>query len=270
MTLLATVGAFMRRDWRTAKSYRLPFVLTIVAEIPSLAVFFFIARLVDGSEVARRADLPETGYFAFAAVGVAVAGLIQASLTTMAAQVRTEQTTGTLEALFTTPTRPGVIALGTVAYDMVYAVGSSIVTVVLAVTIFGLSLDIDLASLVGITVGMTGLAACTLALGIALAAFAVVFKDPGPLIGLVGAGIALMSGMYYPVAVLPEPLQTLAEALPFTWGLDSVRSGLLGGELDAAKLIGVVAVGMAAVTACLRLFASAVETARRQGSLAQY
>ena len=46
-------AAFLRRDWALAKSYRLSFVLELFGTFFSLALFFYLSKLIDGSEIAR-------------------------------------------------------------------------------------------------------------------------------------------------------------------------------------------------------------------------
>ena len=60
------------------------------------------------------------------------------------------------------------------------------------------------------------------------------------LLAMVVTGLALLGGVYFPLDVLPEPLRSLGNILPFTWGLDTIRSALLNGTVDAPRLAGLV------------------------------
>jgi ABC-2 type transport system permease protein len=106
--------------------------------------------------------------------------------------------------------------------------------------------------------------------GVAVAAFTVLFKRTTALLGMVISGLALLGGVYFPIDVFPEPLQTLANALPFTWGLDVLRGSLLGGNVDPLQLVGLLGSALVLLPPALLGFTLAIGRARRTGSLAQY
>ena len=70
--------------------------------------------------------------------------------------------------------------------------------------------------------------------------------------------------------MLPDPIEWVASALPFTWGLDVFRASLLGGDVDPAQLAGLFASAMLLLPLALLVFTAAVKRARRTGTLAQY
>jgi ABC-2 type transport system permease protein len=76
--------------------------------------------------------------------------------------------------------------------------------------------------------------------------------------------ILLVSGIYYPVNVLPPPFQLLARVIPLTYFLEYYRSVYIPGQhnilLGAALAVIYLAVGLLA-------FDMAIERARRTGIL---
>jgi ABC-2 type transport system permease protein len=76
--------------------------------------------------------------------------------------------------------------------------------------------------------------------------------------------ILLISGIYYPVEVLPPLLQTLARAIPLTYFLEYYRSVFIPGPHHLA--IGLF-LAMFYLVLGLILFDSAIERARRTGIL---
>src|SRR4051812_11791998 len=87
---------------------------------------------------------------------------------------------------------------------------------------------------------------------------------------LAAAGIGLIGGVYFPIAVLPGGLKFLASILPFTWALDLLRSALLNGEAHVGRLMALLAFDALALPAALVLFRAALQRARRTGTLAGY
>ncbi len=264
----AWLGAFIRRDWKIARSYRLQFMLDVCAVPLTLGMFYFLSRLIDGGRLPSDADLSQ-GYFAFAAVGLAVLRMAQTALNSFSSRLRTEQTTGTFETLLSSPVSPSVVALGSAAFDLLRATVGGSVTVLVAM-LFGLRLHVGAGMLLSVVVGLPALIATFAAVGVVVAAFAVVFKQVTALLGMVTAVLALLAGVYFPVGILPGPLETLANLLPFTWGIDVLRAGLLRGELAAGRLALLVGFAVVALPLALALFGRAVDFARRRGTLTQF
>lgn len=262
------MAAFVVRDWKTARSYRLQFVLDLATIPLALAMFFFLSRLVDKSGLPGDADLRK-GYFAFAAVGLAVLRMAQAALASFTTKLRIEQTTGTFEALLSAPVSPSVVVLGSASFEILRATVAGVVTLLVA-ALFGVRFDVGAGSVLGIVVGLPALMATFAAVGVVLAAVAVVFKQVEALLGLVTTGSALLAGIYFPIGVLPAPLRLIAEALPFTWGVDLLRAALLRGELAGGRLALLVGFALVALPLSLWLFRLAIDHARRRGTLTQF
>lgn len=269
MQILTMLGAFVRRDWTTTVSYRLPFLLELVGLLFNLTLFFYLAGLVDESSISRKHGL-EKGYFAFVVIGLAVLWIGETGLTSFASKLRQEQTTGTFEALAATPAPQSLLALGSAAYDVLRSAVLAVISLVLATSIFGLRLESNPASLAVGVLALLGCAALFGALGVAVASFTVVFKQTAPLLAMLLPAVALLSGIYFPVELLPGPLQVLADLSPFTWGVGLMREALLNGETDLPLLLLLLATGLALFPVSLFLFSLALRRARRAGSLAQY
>jgi ABC-2 type transport system permease protein len=266
---VAVVAAFIRRDFRIDISYRLSFGLDAGSAIFSLALFFYLSRVIDQRSFSAEQGL-SGGYFAFAAVGVAVLTMVNTTLSSFSRKLREEQTTGTFEALVAAPASTSLIALSSGAYDVIRATFDSLLILVAAVVVFGLDLELGPGSLVTAALALIGTVVLLASLGVAVAAFTVVFKRASALLGLVSTSLALMAGVYFPVEVLPSPLEQIAEALPFTWGLDALRDSLLGGDVDPAKLAGLFASAALLLPPALWGFNLAVRRARQTGTLSQY
>jgi ABC-2 type transport system permease protein len=266
LSTLRIVIAFVRRDWAVSRSYRLPFVLELVSMVATLALFFYVGHLIGPSP---SKGLPH-GYFAFAAVGLAFIRLLQVGLVSFTSRVRDEQLTGTFETLMATSTPPSVVILAEATYDQLRAVVGGLVMMVLAVTIFGLTLDTGVASLLVCAVAVAATLILFSALGVGVAAFTVVFKQTGAVVGLLVVGLAFLAGAYFPIDVLPAPLRAIADVLPFSWSLDVLRSGLLRDSADVERLAGLCGVAAVSIPVALLIFRAALRSARRSGTLAHY
>jgi ABC-2 type transport system permease protein len=269
MSDLATLAAFLRRDWTIDTSYRATFALHFVSTLFLLALFFYLSRVIDEAEFAASQNL-SSGYFGYAAVGLGLIQIVQASLSSFSRKLRDEQTTGTFEALMATPANPSLIILSSAVYDLLRATLDSLVLIAAAVVIFGLDIRADAGSIGVALVALVGCIGLFASLGVVVAALTVVFKRGTAFIALMTSGLALLGGVYFPIGVMPEPIEAVAKALPFTWGLDVLRASLLGGDVDRAQLAGLFASVVVLLPLALLGFRASLARARRTGTLAQY
>jgi ABC-2 type transport system permease protein len=263
------VAAFIRRDWAIARSYRLPFIFDVVQSLFSLVLVYFLAKLFTGS-VALKGIGDKAGYFGFAVIGLAVLGVLTTSLVTFAERLRTDQTTGTLETVLATPTPAWLMVLASAAYELLFSTVSAAVMLVAAVVIFGLRFDVN-----GLGVPLALLAfivsiSAFASLGLAYAAFVMVFKQGNHLLSLVGVALSLFSGVYFPVKLLPTPLRLVSEALPITQGIAVLRQILLANERPWGKIGILAATAAVFLPLSLMLLDRAINRARRAGTLGQF
>lgn len=266
--LASIVGSFVRRDWAIARSYRLPFVLELGSVFVSLVLFFFVGRLVDDKPLAQSPELRE-GYFAFVVVGLAVMRIAQSTFTSFSAKLRSEQTTGTLEALLATPAPPWVVILASAAYELIYATASAGATIAAAL-LMGVRLHAGVALVVVVVLGVPAVVGLFAALGVAVAAFTMVFKQTTALLGLTTAVLAISGGVYFPLEVMPRGLEVAARFSPMTWGITMLRGGLLFGRVEWLELGLLAGFTAVALPLSLLLFRAAVDRCRRTGGLGHY
>lgn len=262
------VGSFLRRDWTIARSYKLPFVLELASVLMGLAMFLFVGRLIDDRPHPISPDLRE-GYFAFVVIGLSVVRIAQSTFTSFSAKLRQEQTTGTLEALLSTPPSSWVVILASAAYELIYATASATVTIA-AGLLLGMNLRPSGAMVVVLVLGLPGVIGLFTALGVAVAAFTMIFKQTTALLGLVTTGLAVLGGVYFPVSVLPGALETLTRASPMFWAVDVLRGGLLFGHVEWVELGLLWGFTAVSLPLALMLFRASVDRCRRTGGLGHY
>ncbi len=266
---LTILAAFIRRDWAIDLSYRAPFALRGISLLLTLALFYFLGDVVDDAAFEDQQGI-DSGYFGYVAVGLATFTVIQTSLISFSRKLREEQTTGTFEALMTTPASPSLIILASAVYEILRATIDGVVILLAAVVIFGLALDTSVGGIAVALVTLIAALALFASLGVAVAGLTVIFKRTAALLTLIMSAIALLSGVYFPIDVLPGWIQTIANAIPFTWTLELLRAALLGGDVDAARLAGLIASVLVLLPAGLVFFGWSLRRARRAGTLALY
>lgn len=262
--------AFIRRDFLVAWSYRLSFFSDLVSLAGQAVLFSFIGQLVDATKLPTYAGTQVT-YLEFAAVGIALGVFMQFALDRVAVAVRGEQLMGTLESLLMTPTAPATVQFGSVCFDLVYIpVRTGLFLLALALT-FGMHMDAG---------GLLPAAALLFAfipfvwgLGVASAAAILTFRRGSGIVGLGTVGLALVSGVYFPIELLPDWLSAVAQFNPVALTIDGMRQALLGGagwSDVAAEIALLVPLSLGSLFLGIYLFRLALRRERRHGTLGLY
>jgi ABC-2 type transport system permease protein len=266
----AKLPAFVRRDLLVALSYRTAFVGDLLGLLSQGLLFYFLGKMVGSNGVPEYGGEP-TSYLAFAAVGVAVGVYLQFALTRVAAAIRQEQLQGTLESMLATPTAPGTVQLGLVVFDLLYVPVRTFVFLGAMALLFDLGFDAA-----GIAPALLCLLAVTpfvWGLGVLGAAVILVLRRGAGIAALVGGLLALASGAYVPLDVLPGWVQRLADWNPIAVALDGMRSALLAGPDwgdTAADLALIVPCSVVALLLGLAGFRIALRHERVRGTLGIY
>jgi ABC-2 type transport system permease protein len=230
MTALAVelrkLPAFVRRDFLVAWSYRMSFASDFINLAGQALIFAFIGKMIDSDELPTFQGQQVT-YLEFAAVGIALGTFIHFGLQRVSAAIRNEQLMGTLESLLATPTRTATLQIGSVFFDLIYIpLQTALFLTAIALT-FGLHLD---------PAGILPAAAVLLVfipfvwgLGVLSAAATLTFRRGTNAVALGALLLALGSGLYFPVDLLPQWVVTAAQLNPIALAVDGMRAALLGG-----------------------------------------
>jgi ABC-2 type transport system permease protein len=187
----------------------------------------------------------------------------------VAAAIAWERWEGTIEYTFMAPVRRVTHLLGICVFALLYGTLRSALVAVAVVALFHLDLthaDLGAAFLVLLasTVPLVGL-------GIFTSILPLLSPEKGEQMTFAVQGlILLVSGVYYPLTVLPPPLQLLGRLSPLTYTLQGVRACLLQGRGAGAELpVIALLLGMGAVLipAGLATFGRAERRAKRLGLL---
>ncbi len=96
-------GAFLKRDFLEKWSYQLALSLEILGIFFSMTMYYFLSKLF-AATVNPYLKPYGTDYFSFVILGVAFYRYFDVGLSALSNRVREAQTTGTLEAMFASPT----------------------------------------------------------------------------------------------------------------------------------------------------------------------
>jgi len=180
-----------------------------------------------------------------------------------------ERWEGTIEYTLMAPIRRITHMAGQTFFAVVYSM--LFTAVILLVTVVLFDIDLSNANLFG---GLTMLIAGSLSfigVGVMGSVLPLLFPERGSqMTHVIIAVLLLVSGVYYPVSVLPPLLQKLAVFSPATYVLDGTRQALLEGTptLELWPYIWpTLIMGLIAIPLGLRVFGQAERYAKRTGKL---
>lgn len=271
---MRVLWAFLRRDFLIQTSYRFAFAMNLLAPFPQLLMFFFVAKLVDGSADASIAPYAG-GYFSFVLLGVSLQRYLNISLSSFSSSLRESQLSGTLESMFAAPLRLPLFLFGSTLYSFWFNALRIFLWLAVGGLLFGAELDWARLPLALPAILLTIVAfSC---LGILTASYTMVFKRGDPVGTFIPMASYLLGGVYFPVSLLPGWLQKVALLVPTTASLEALRGVLLRPEAGAAEtaaagdpvlpLLVWTAVGLPLSLICFRL---AFDRARARGALGHY
>lgn len=267
---LSKVGAFIRRDFLIALSYKTAFAGDILQILVNGVLFALIGKLIVPGALPSYGGTRAT-YLEFVVIGSTLALVTGLLLQRVATAIRTEQMIGTLEALLTTPTRIVTVQAGSVAYDALLVPIRVMVFLAVVSVVFGL--DLHGSGVLPSFVILLGFVPFVWGLGLLSAGAMVTFRRGGGAIGLAATGLGLMSGVYFPLSVLPQWIETIVRYNPLAIAIDATREALIGGTglaaLGSDMLIMVPLSALSLAVGSLA-FDAAVRRERRRGTLGEY
>jgi ABC-2 type transport system permease protein len=267
---LRKLSAFVRRDFLVLWSYRLSFLTSFVGLFGGALIFYFVGKMVDPAAIPTVGG-KRVSYLEFAVVGMTLGGFVHLGLERVSAALRNEQLMGTLESLLTTPTSSQTIQIGSVLFDLIFIPLRMGLLLAMLALVFGLSLDIG-----GVPQSLVLLAffmPFVWGLGILAAAITLTFRRGAGVVGLATGALTLVSGLYFPLSLLPNWLERISVANPLTIAATGLREALLGdvgwGSIGGDILI-LTPLSIVSILVGTIAFKLALTRERRLGTLGAY
>lgn len=262
--------AFMERNANLVKRY---WAWEIVWMVYSIAESLSVSFIGLGMEALSGPEANIDGRYLvlYLVIGTLVWRYLTLIFVWITEMISIERWEGTIEYTLMAPIRRGVHMAGQTIFAIAYAL--IFTSVVLMVTIWIFNIDLTGANLFGGVVVLMSGTLSFIGLSIMASVLPLLFPERGAqMTHIVIAILLLVSGVYYPIEVLPPALQSLSAISPATYVLDGVRQALLEGvaTIDLWPTIWpVLIMGGIAIPLGLRVFDIAERYAKRAGKLAR-
>jgi ABC-2 type transport system permease protein len=265
MLWLDAMRAIIRRDAILFISYRAQFASQVLGPLFSLTIFYYISQVITSTSIQSPG-----GYFGFVVVGLVIVQILTISLGVMPVTVRQELVSGTIERSLVSAHGPVNGILGSMLFPLINALLSGTLMLVLAALIFGLPLETTAA--LAIPVALLGTLAF-MPFAILLVAMVMAFKQVSSASGFIVTGVAIVGGLYFPIALLPDWISWASEVQPFTPATDLLRHLLVGTPLlhpAAIELLKLIAFTLVLFPIAFFLLRRAIRYGQRAGTIAEY
>jgi ABC-2 type transport system permease protein len=193
-------------------------------------------------------------------------GIIFEVLTETVAWERWE---GTIEYTFMAPLSRAIHLGGMGLFAVGYGIVRTALLFLVVATFFGL--DLNQADFLTAIVLLAVASVSFVGLGMVTAVLPLISPEKGAQLGFIAQGLLLVvSGVYYPVSVMPQWMQALSTISPATYALRGIRAAILDGAglgAVAGDLWPLLVLGVVSIPLGLLVFGAGERYAKRHGKL---
>jgi ABC-2 type transport system permease protein len=262
--------AFFERNWNLTKRYWAWELVWITYNIVNALAVTYIAvsadTLIPGLHITR-AQLNSA--VLFLVIGTAVWSYIAVCFDNVTEVVTMEKWEGTIEYTFMAPVARLTQLAGASAFAVLH--GLLLTAIQLVVMAMFFHIDISHANVITAVLVLVLGSVSFVGFGIMAAILPMLFTERGAQMAyIIRAILLLVSGVYYPINVLPGWMQPMARVSPATYVLDGLRRGLMQGQpiwMMWNDVIMLVIAGAISIPLGLLVFRQAELYAKRTGKL---
>ncbi len=258
--------AFIERNFNLVKRYWGWEVVWLAYSIANALSITFIGA---GTEAVTGKVIDTNHMILYLLVGTLVWHYLAVVFENVSELIAWERWEGTIEYTFMAPISRFTHMVGQTLFSLVY--GLLHTGIILGVIALFFQLDLGEANLVGGLLMLVAGSLSFIGLGIVASVMPLLFPERGAqMTHVIQALLLLISGVYFPVSVLPEWMQALSRLSPATYVLEGMRAALLDGA-TIGSLVGLLGrlllIGLIAIPVGLAIFRQAEMYAKRTGKL---
>jgi ABC-2 type transport system permease protein len=262
--LIGLAGVFERNVY-LVKRYIWWDVAFFLWTVANTLTIVFIAKGIEATGGQIDVDKVTTTLLVGAVVW-AYLGIIFEILTETVAWERWE---GTIEYTFMAPVSRPVHLFGMGIFAVLYGIVRAAILFVAIVAFIGI--DVPNANYPA-ALAILGISSISfIGIGMMTAVLPLISPEKGTQLGFIAQGLLLVvSGVYYPVEVLPQWMQWISVISPATYALDGMRDAIIDGDGITAmgdELWPLVVIGIVSVPLGLEVFRRGERYAKRHGKL---
>lgn len=259
--------AFFDIGLSTAINYPLDFLMSAIRPLVPVVTFFFVAQLVR--------DSPAVGgdYYSFVIIGVLVTEALTGALGGFSHEVQSAVQQGRFEMLLVEPVPWRLLPFGLAGWPIVSRILFAGIAGSIAMI---LGADYQWSSLAVAVVLFALAVGASLGIGVLSGAIGVLSKRSDPVLTLYTLVAGILSGVAFPIELLPPAVRALSWLVPHTYVISGLRRVLLHdgatvpGPTVFQALVGLTIFNVIAFPIVLWMFGRIMEAGRKTGVLSGY
>lgn len=260
--------AFFERNWNLSKRYwawELVWLVYTIVNAMSVTYIGASASLITGTKI-------DTSYLIlYLLIGTAVWSYLSVTFEGVTDLINIERWEGTIEHTFMAPISRFTHLIGSCWYAVAHGLLFTFIQLIVVGAFFHLDLSHAnyLTAVFMLLIGSISF----IGFGIGASVLPLLYTEKGMQMSfIVRAVLLLVSGVYYPVAVLPGWMQPLARISPATYVLEGLRAGLLRNQVIWSPEIWgytwpLIVTGIVSVPVGIYIFSLAERYAKKTGKL---
>jgi ABC-2 type transport system permease protein len=259
--------AFVARNWHLTKRYwGWEVVWLVYSTANGLAVTFIAAG---AAALDSNAQIDVAFFTLYLLLGTLVWRFLSSIFTQTSEVIAWERWEGTIEYTLMAPVHRWIHLIGQTLYSIIH----SLLTTAFIGAVMAMFFEIDLsnANLFGALLVTLAGSISLIGIGIVASILPLLYPERGAQMShIIQASFLLISGVYYPITVLPQWMQTLAKFSPVTYVLDGIRDTVMQGTPTAdlwKYIVPLLVIGVITLPAGVWAFKQAENYAKRTGKL---
>ena len=218
------IPAFVIRDFRILFTYKLAFfsfTFNIVFTLFHLVLFGSMFNTASSAVLSPYGN----DFISYIVIGSIGWAFLWSIMTATSLSLRNEMMMGTLESIIITPTKTHTIIFAYVIYGCLFGVLSMIILFIVGILFF----DIFAFTSAGIFTLIIFILSATMmmGLGFVFSGLTIWIKNIGETVPILQNIVMFFCGVYFPITVLPEFLQPVANIMPFYYSIEGLRLSML-------------------------------------------
>ncbi|NJP05648.1 MAG: ABC transporter permease [Chloroflexaceae bacterium] len=262
--------AFIERNMHLIKRYWAWEVVWLVYAIVNALSITFIGKAAENiTGTVISAEATHT-FILYLMIGTLVWHYLAVVFDMVSESIQWERWEGTIEYTFMAPISRITHLLGQSAFAVFF--GALHTVIILGIVTVFFTIDLSQANVISVITLLVLGSLGFIGLGLMAAVLPLLWPEKGvQMTSIIKATILLVSGIYYPISVLPEWLQPLAYLSPATYMLEGMRAAMLDNasvaELLVPTFIPLVLTAAVAIPLGFAVFGQAEAYAKRAGLL---
>ena len=260
---------FVIRDLRMLFTYKLALSAALFGVVFNLFYFVLFGSMFGSTVIASLSDYGGN-YISYLLVGSIGWGFLWSIMQATSASLSEEMRMGPLESILLTPTKLSTLMIAYSIYGCLFGFIIFIILLFVGFFVFGITVFAT-ATIYTLIVFILSIAMMT-GFGMIFGGLTIWLKNIGETVTLIQSISMFFCGVYFPISVLPEYLQPIADYMPFYYSIEGLRRSLIPAySSDMLFFVGMLIFwSVISIALGLTILHLGLIKAKKEGSLAFY